>query len=156
MNLGALISPQRIACDVRADTKKHALITLGELLANAAPELRAADVYASLAERERAGSTGLGRGVALPHGRPKGCRHAAGAFVKLAQGVDFGAADGQPADLVFALLVPEHFTDEHLQILACLAETFSDQALCRQLRQCRDAGHVYQLLAHWQPYRASA
>lgn len=156
MNLGALISPQRIACETQADTKQRVLGLLSELLANAEPQLRVSDIYASLLQRERAGSTGLGRGVSLPHGRPKGCRQAAGAFIKLARGVDFGAPDRQPADLVFALLVPEHFSDEHLQILACLAEMFSDRALCRQLRQCGDAEHLYELLTHWQPYRASA
>jgi len=90
--------------------------------------LVARPIFDSLIGRERLGSTGLGHGVALPHGRFNQSQRAVGAFVKLKKGVDFDAIDRQPVDLVFGLLVPDHYTDEHLKILAYLAEMFSDRA----------------------------
>jgi PTS system nitrogen regulatory IIA component len=93
----------------------------------------------ALAARERLGSTGLGHGVAIPHGRSAKVSEARAAFVRLAQPVDFGADDGKPVDLVAALLVPAHFTDQHLKLLAELAELFSDGSLTAALREAPDA-----------------
>ena len=86
-------------------------------------------VFDSLFARERLGSTGLGQGVAIPHGRIKGLKEARGAFLRLAQPVPFDAPDGNPVSLVFVLLVPEKATEKHLQILSELAQMFSDKAL---------------------------
>jgi len=93
----------------------------------------------ALAARERLGSTGLGHGVAIPHGRSAKIDEACAAFVRLAAPVDFGADDGRPVDLVAALLVPAHFTDQHLKLLAELAELFSDVEVTRALRSAPDA-----------------
>jgi len=92
----------------------------------------------ALAARERLGSTGLGHGVAIPHGRSAKIGEARAAFVRLAEPVDFGADDGKPVDLVAALLVPAHFTDQHLKLLAELAELFSDPAVTTGLREAPD------------------
>jgi PTS system nitrogen regulatory IIA component len=97
-------------------------------------------------KRERLGSTGLARGVAIPHGRSAEVTRATGAFVRLATPIEFGALDGQPVDLVFALVVPEHFTDQHLMFLAELAELFSDAQVTAELRAAPDADAVYKLL----------
>ena len=90
---------------------------------------RRSPVFDSLFARERLGSTGLGQGVAIPHGRIKGLKDALGAFLRLAQPVPFDAPDGKPVSLVFVLLVPEKATEKHLQILSELAQMFSDRAL---------------------------
>jgi PTS system nitrogen regulatory IIA component len=88
--------------------------------------------------RERLGSTGLGHGVAIPHGRSDAVHEARAAFVHLAEPVDFGASDGQPVDLVAALIVPAHFTDQHLRLLAELAELFSNVGITSALRAAPD------------------
>lgn len=93
----------------------------------------------ALIARERLGSTGLGQGVAIPHGRSNAVHEARAAFVHLAQPIDFGASDGQPVDLVAALIVPAHFTNQHLRLLAELAELFSNADISAALRAAPDA-----------------
>ena len=158
MNLTDLLTPARVVCDAPLASKKRTLEKLGELIAAAdgddgadGPALDAREIFDSLISRERLGSTGLGHGVALPHGRLAGSERALGAFIKLADGVDFDAVDQQPVSLVFALLVPEHFTDEHLKILAYLAEMFSDGTFCQQLLEADSDAGLYALLSGWQP-----
>jgi len=108
-------------------------------------------VFESLFARERLGSTGLGQGVAIPHGRIKGLKDALGAFVRLAQPVPFDAPDGKPVSLVFALLVPEQATEKHLEILSELAQMFSDRALREALAGAADAAALHQIITAWQP-----
>ena len=93
----------------------------------------------ALSARERLGSTGLGHGVAIPHGRSDAVHEARAAFVHLAKPIDFGASDGQPVDLVATLIVPAHFTDQHLKLLAELAELFSNPDITSALRAAPDA-----------------
>lgn len=100
----------------------------------------------ALAARERLGSTGLGHGVAIPHGRSTKISEARAAFVRLAEPIDFGADDGRPVDLVAALLVPAHFTDQHLKLLAELAELFSDPSLTAALRAATDTAALRAVL----------
>jgi len=113
-------------------------------------------VFDSLCQRERLGSTALGHGVAIPHGRSPGLVAATGAFVRLAEAVDFGAPDGQPVDLLFALAVPEHFTQQHLVLLGQLAEMLGDAAFRQRLREAADSAAVYRLLAAWRPGQAAS
>ena len=147
--LAELLAPERIACNLHATSKKRALELVSDLLASSDPALSQTAVFESLIGRERLGSTGLGHGVAIPHARVRGMPHAVAAFVKLDQGVDFDAADEQPVDLLFALLVPEHYTDEHLQLLAELARMFSDPELCEALRASCSRERTFDLLTHW-------
>lgn len=151
MNLSELITPERVVCRTDVASKKRALELLGELLASAEVGIDSRTVFDSLLGRERLGSTGLGHGVALPHGRLSNASHTIGAVVKLAQGVDFDALDHQPVDLLFALVVPEHCTDEHLKILAYLAEMFSHQEFCERLRGAVDDHDLYLQLLTWRP-----
>lgn len=155
MNIRDLITTERVVCDSEVTSKKRTLELLGELIARDEPNLTAREVFDSLLGRERLGSTGLGHGVALPHGRLNQSRQAIGAFVKLRQGIDFDAIDQQPVDMVFALVVPEHFTDEHLKILAYLAEMFSDKSFCEQLRAADSDHGLHEQLIHWQPSPSS-
>ncbi len=151
MNITDLITRERIVCDSEVASKKRVIEVLSELLATGQADLTARPIFDSLIGRERLGSTGLGHGVALPHGRFNQSQQAIGAFVKLKKGVDFDAIDRQPVDLVFGLLVPDHYTDEHLKILAYLAEMFSDRIFCRQLRETDSDQMLFERLKDWQP-----
>ena len=137
MQINQLIAPDRVICLSDISSKKRVLEELSRLLGQAAVGLDPADIFNRLIERERLGSTGLGHGVALPHARIGENDATIGAFIKLDKGVDFDSPDHEPADLLFALLVPEAHTDEHLQILASLAGMFSDAEFCDSLRQCQ-------------------
>jgi PTS system nitrogen regulatory IIA component len=145
-----LLSPSRIALDLPLSSKKRLFEQAGLMFENQDGIARS-QVFDSLFARERLGSTGLGQGVAIPHGRIKGLKEALGAFVRLAQPVPFDAPDGNPVSLVFVLLVPEKATEKHLQILSELAQMFSDKALREAMGRAGDADALYQLIAVWQP-----
>jgi PTS system nitrogen regulatory IIA component len=140
------ITENRIGCDVEAASKKRVLEQLGQRLAETVPALTQDMVFDALLERERLGSTGLGKGIALPHARMSQVAKAVAAFIKLPQGVDFDAVDGEPVDLAFAMLVPKEATQDHLQLLAQLAKMFSDSEFCSALRQADSADALFQLI----------
>ena len=137
---------KRIGCNVEAASKKRVLEQLGQRLAESVPELTQDLVFDALLERERLGSTGLGKGIALPHARMSQVTQAIGAFITLPEGVDFDAIDSSPVDLAFAMLVPEEATDEHLQLLAKLAGMFSDSAFCTALREAESDQDLFLLI----------
>ena len=156
MHIQQLISPARVASGVAVTSKKRALEQLSRLLADDMPSLSADEIFDTFIGRERLGSTGLGHGIAIPHGRMRGLREPIGAFVQLASAIDFDALDRRPVDLMFALLVPEEATDAHLQLLAKLARMFSDAEFSRRLRDSRSSAELYELLQHWEAPRATA
>jgi PTS system nitrogen regulatory IIA component len=149
MHISSLLEQGRIACHQTTTSKKRSLELLSQLLSGALPEFSEGELFDSLVGRERLGSTGLGHGVALPHGRLSGLSEPIGAFVTLEAGVDYDAIDNQPVDLLFALLVPEQSTEEHLQILARLAAMFSDSELCSALRECPTGQKCLERIDHW-------
>ncbi|HEB85440.1 MAG TPA: PTS IIA-like nitrogen-regulatory protein PtsN [Gammaproteobacteria bacterium] len=146
MQLSDLLSEDRIACEAGAHSKKRALEALSQLLAQDQLYVTAGDIFDSLLSRERLGSTGIGYGVAIPHGRVKNTRQASGAFIRLAEGIDFDAIDQAPVDLIFALLVPEESTDEHLAILSELASLFNKQGFRDSLRHAGSKHEIYSLI----------
>ncbi len=146
MQIIDILTPERIACGIKAKSKKRALEKLSVLLADSDPSLSSSKVFDCLIARERLGSTGLGRGVAIPHARVKHCDQTLGAFLLLNNGVDYDAIDKQPVDLLFALLVPEDSTDEHLRILAGLAEMFSDDPFRKRIRDCHGSVEIFSLM----------
>ena len=151
MNRLATILPgANVLVDVDATSKKRAFEQAGVLFENQHSIARAT-VSDNLFARERLGSTGLGHGVAIPHGRIKGLKDALGAFVRLSQPVPFDAPDGKPVSLAFALLVPEHATEKHLEILSELAQMFSDRELREALAGAPDAAALHQIISAWQP-----
>ncbi|MFA7094860.1 MAG: PTS IIA-like nitrogen regulatory protein PtsN [Gammaproteobacteria bacterium] len=156
MQIADLVTPERVAYGVQAGSKKRALELLSELIAHSRPHLTQGEVFESLIGRERLGSTGLGHGVAIPHGRIKGDTAATGAFIKLDRAVDFDAVDNEPVDLLFALMVPETAVEEHLQILARLAEMFSDSVLCKELREAASDQKLFELLLQWESQHTPA
>ena len=145
-----LLPPAGIVLDLSVSSKKRLFEQIGLLYENNSGIARNL-VFDSLFARERLGSTGLGQGVAIPHGRIKGLKEALGAFIRLAQPVPFDAPDGKPVTLVFALLVPEQATEKHLQILSELAQMFSDRVLREALASAPDAQTLHQLISTWQP-----
>ncbi|HFQ14694.1 MAG TPA: PTS IIA-like nitrogen-regulatory protein PtsN [Gammaproteobacteria bacterium] len=154
MQLTDLLSEDRIACHADAHSKKRALETLSQLLASDQEYATASDIFDSLLSRERLGSTGIGHGVAIPHGRVKNTQHASGAFIQLNEGVDFDAIDTAPVDLLFALLVPEESTDEHLEILSELASLFSEPDFRERLRHADSREKIYALIKERQQTHA--
>jgi PTS system nitrogen regulatory IIA component len=143
MDVSDLISPERISCDAQDHSKKRVLEHLSNLLATSTPNLTPTEIFSSLIERERLGSTALGHGVALPHGRLHGREQAVGAFIKLKEGINYDAMDNEPVDLFYALLVPDHFTDEHLRIISKLAEMFNNIDFRNQIRKCNSNEQLY-------------
>jgi PTS system nitrogen regulatory IIA component len=151
MRIADLLTLDRVACDSPAASKKRLLETVGNLIADSKDALSRSEIFTSLLSRERLGSTGLGNGIALPHGRVQRGHHPVGAFVRLARPIDYDALDGQPVDLVFALVIPEDSTQQHLEILASLAEMFSDRAFCDRLRQAPTPQELLGLISDWSP-----
>jgi len=150
MNISDIIAPERVVCDLDASSKKRVLEKISDMIVtNTSSTMATQDIVDSLTARERLGSTGIGYGVAIPHGRVKTTDKTIAAFVQLHEGIDFDAADNQSVDLLFALLVPEESTDEHLQLLAQLAEMFSDESFRTQLRATKDQDAIYKLLSSW-------
>jgi len=139
-----LLPLDNVAADLAASSKKRVFEQVGILFENHQGVARST-VYDALFAREKLGSTGLGQGVAIPHGRIKGLKQAAGAFMRLATPVPFDSPDGRPVDLLFVLLVPEQATEEHLQILSELAQRFSDRAFREKLQTASDPAAVLAL-----------
>jgi PTS system nitrogen regulatory IIA component len=151
MSLVAKLLPlPNVLPELAASSKKRLFEQVGLLYENQHGIARGI-VYESLFARERLGSTGLGQGVAIPHGRIKGLKDALGAFVRLAQPVPFDASDGKPVSLAFTLLVPEHATEKHLEILSELAQMFSDRTLRDAMAGAADAAALHQIICAWHP-----
>jgi PTS system nitrogen regulatory IIA component len=147
IHIADTISPERIVSNAQATSKKCALERLSSLVASNEDKLVATEVFDSLVARERLGSTGIGHGVAIPHGRLGKLDHAVSAFMRLEKGVDFDAIDNEPVAYMFALLVPKDSNDDHLQLLAQLAKMFSNPAMRERLRLASSSEELYELLS---------
>lgn len=151
MNLiSPLLQPANVLADFDTTSKKRLFEQAGLLFENN-HGIERSKVFDSLFARERLGSTGLGAGVAIPHGRIKGLKEALAAVVRLAEPVAFDAPDGKPVGLLVFLLVPEAATDEHLELLSELAEMLSDAAVRESLTSCNDPALVHRTLVTWAP-----
>ena len=150
MQIIDLLAPERVQVGVTVRSKKRLLETAATVLAGDEGELEARSVYSCLCDREKIGSTGLGYGVAIPHGRMAETDTAVGAFLRLREPIQFDSPDLKPVDLVFAMVVPEHFHDEHLVLLAQLAEMFDDVSQRQRLRDINDPTEILDLIESWQ------
>jgi PTS system nitrogen regulatory IIA component len=146
MQISEILASDSILCGQTLTSKKTTLEELSKLLANTDPSLGYIEIFDCLVAREKLGSTGLGNGIAIPHGRLKGGKKTMAAFIQLQHGIDFDAVDGAPVDLLFALLVPEDSTEEHLQTLSHLAEIFSNTDTLEKLRSGSSANEMYEIL----------
>ena len=145
MALTDLLSPDAIFSALRVNGKKQALQEMSERAAQVSG-LSAREIFDALLQRERLGSTGVGDGIAIPHGKLANCKHIFGIFARLERPIDFEALDGLPVDLIFLLIAPESAGADHLKALAMIARVLRDQAMAAQLRATRDASALYSLL----------
>ena len=144
--LTGLLSTSRIRFNVSAPSKKRMLEELAGLLSQNRSDLHRDTVFQVLNERERLGSTGIGDGIALPHGRLNGLTEPLAAVIRLRQALDFDSVDDGPIQLIVGLLVPADATEQHLNILAGLAETFSNREQREAILTARDAQTLFTLL----------
>lgn len=145
MSITSLLAPDRIFTDADISSKKRLL----EFIAQKAADslfLPQNIIFNKLLERERLGSTGLGKGFAVPHARLSDITEACAYFVKLEKGINYDAVDHQAVDLIFVLFIPEASTEEHLQILASLAKIFSQSAVAERIRSCLSANDIIELI----------
>ncbi|HEY4037690.1 MAG TPA: PTS sugar transporter subunit IIA [Burkholderiaceae bacterium] len=153
--LSNLLSLSSVALDLEAHDKGEAL----ERAAEAFQSIQASSgsrILDCLTAREQLGSTGLGKGVAIPHGRLRGLKRAAAAIVRLKDPIEFGSPDGQPVRLLVVLLVPEHATQQHLEILSELAQMLSEPSMREQLLTIGQPAALLATVAAWEPIRPAA
>ena len=143
--IGEILPLSHIVLDLEVSSKKRVFEQAGLLLENEAGLARA-DVFDCLFAREKLGTTGLGQGVAIPHGRHASVKKAVGAFIRTQEPVAFDAPDGKPVSLIFILLVPENATGEHLEVLSKLAAKFSQKAVREALMNAASPQEVQKLL----------
>ncbi|MPT24725.1 MAG: PTS IIA-like nitrogen regulatory protein PtsN [Starkeya sp.] len=145
MALIDILSPSAVFPTLKVGSKKQAL---QELSAHAATLLKRdeREIFETLNQRERLGSTGVGNGIAIPHGKLAKMDRLFGMFARLERPIDFESLDGEPVDLIFLLLAPESAGADHLKALARVARLLRDPEVARKLRQCRDAQAIHALL----------
>ena len=143
MQISEILEAERVVCKLDSASKKSALEAMSKLLASHAETESATSIFDALIQREKLGSTGLGHGVAIPHGRVESLTKTVGAFIQLTDGVDFDSPDKQTVDLIFGLLVPKETTDEHLELLSRLAELFSESSVLEELRNTESADKIF-------------
>ena len=144
-SLDDILPVSHIILDAEISSKKRLFECVAQLLAEQSG-LPQAEVFDCLVARERLGSTALGQGVAMPHGRHAGVLAATGAFVRLKELIEFAAPDNKPVSLVFVLLVPEAATGEHLALLSHLARLFNEKSVREALRSCQTPEEARALL----------
>ncbi len=145
MNLAQFLTPERTRCGAHTTSKKRVLEEIAQFISGDVAALNADELFAQLLSRERLGSTGLGHGVAIPHCRLSNCSAIVGALISLDEAIDFEAVDDEPVDLLFALVVPEEATDEHLQALSAVAELFNKPEFRQRLRSAQSGEELYRL-----------
>ncbi|WP_461519054.1 PTS IIA-like nitrogen regulatory protein PtsN [Porticoccus sp.] len=143
MKLTDVLLPENIVANAPGGSKKRVLENLSDFLSERMDGVTADELYQGLLSRERLGSTGIGEGVAIPHCRLASCINITGALIKLQEPVDFDAIDGEPVDLIFALIVPEEQNDQHLQVLSLIAELLQDESVREELRQADSNESLY-------------
>ena len=148
MKISDILSPNNIFLNIECNSKKAAIELLAKNLADFNNGISQLDIIDCLTARERLGSTGLGNGIAIPHGRLKHYDRTIASFIRLNNGIDYEAADKIPVDLIFALIVPEESTNEHLQILAMLAKTLSTSKTVDNLRKSKSSSETFSLLTN--------
>ncbi|MDX2481416.1 MAG: PTS sugar transporter subunit IIA [Desulfuromusa sp.] len=146
MKISELLDPRAIVADLQAKDKANALVELADSLIFCEPSLNRDDVIAVLEERERLGSTGIGDGVAIPHGKLSGIPELKLVFGRSCSGVDFDSMDGQPAYLFFLLIAPEESVGVHLKTLARISKLLKDASVRKKLMDAPDQKAIYQII----------
>jgi len=154
MEIADLIAPRSVIAQLRVTNKKQALQELAKRAAGLTG-IQERAIYDVLVERERLGSTGIGMGVGIPHGRLPGLDTLCGVFARLDRPVPFDAIDDQPVDLIFLLLAPEGAGADHLKALARVSRLLRDRTICEKLRGTDNADALYALLIDRTPSHAA-
>ena len=139
--ISRLLTPDTVSLTAQATTKEVLFQVAADALSGLVG-INSSQIHEALLMREQLGSTGLGQGVGIPHGRLKGLKQVAGMFFRLSKPIPFDAPDNRPVDLIFFLLVPEQSTEEHLQLLSELAQGFSDPDFRESLRKAANADDI--------------
>ncbi|HHG90930.1 MAG TPA: PTS IIA-like nitrogen-regulatory protein PtsN [Devosia sp.] len=145
MELVDILSRDCIIAGAKVASKRQLLQTFADKVSEWG-QLDAATVFETLMNREKLGSTGLGNGIAIPHGKIKGLEQVIALFARLDEPIEFDAVDDQPVDIVIVLLAPEGSGADHLKALACVARLLRTETLIEQLRQTRDRKQLYEIL----------
>ncbi|MCW5745732.1 MAG: PTS IIA-like nitrogen regulatory protein PtsN [Alphaproteobacteria bacterium] len=145
MEIADILAPEAVIADMRAGTKKQALLECAQRAA-LVTHLHERAIFDVLLERERLGSTGLGGGIAIPHGKLAGVDRLYGVFARLASPIEFEAIDARPVDLIFVLLAPESAGADHLKALSRVSRALRDRTLVEKLRATDQADALYALL----------
>lgn len=146
MNIQALISLDRTQCAVQCNSKKRILEIIGNIASEQNPEVERDEVIAALMAREKMGSTGIGNGIALPHGRLTGLSAVTAVVVTTTPAINFDAIDDKPVDIFFAILVPEDQTEGHLQTLATIAGKLSQKSIVKAIRNAESKDQILHAL----------
>lgn len=146
MDIQAIVSLDRTECAVQCNSKKRILEIIADIAAKNNENIDSATVLSSLMSRERMGSTGIGNGIALPHGRLVGLEKVIAIVVTCTPAIDFDALDEKPVDIFFALLVPEEQTEGHLQTLATVAGKLSDKETIKAIRRATKSDEILSAL----------
>jgi len=146
-DIGTILDRGRIVAGLQTTSKKRLLEQIANIFAERIADSDAGNIFSTLIERENLGSTGIGNGVALPHGRLKGLDEVIGLFLRLQDPLDFDAVDHQQVNLVFAILVPEDATEEHLNLLALLANVFRNDDNRQQLLETSDPSKIREIFS---------
>jgi nitrogen PTS system EIIA component len=146
MKITDILSPDMVIADLRGTTKPDVLNELAKALAAKYKEIKLADLIAVLAERERLGSTAIGDGIAIPHGKLRGVMKIIGAFGRHAEGVDFDSLDGGPSQLFFVLVAPEDSASLHLKALARVSRLLKEGSFRSRLLAAKDSAELYSLI----------
>lgn len=147
MNLQAILSTSRTQCAVQCNSKKRILEIISQLAVENNRDIEPETVLAALMHRERMGSTGIGNGIAIPHGRLANLDHVMAIVVTSEPAIDFDAIDDKPVDIFFALLVPEDQSEGHLQVLAGVAGKLADKERIKLIRKAQSSDDIMQALA---------
>ncbi|MBX5480987.1 MAG: PTS sugar transporter subunit IIA [Myxococcaceae bacterium] len=147
MKIAEFLSPKAVVADLSARTKSEILTELSRTLANAHPELKPERLVEVLQDREKLGSTGIGEGVAIPHGKLSGLSQLMASFGVARRGVDFEAIDGKPTYLFFALVAPENSAGIHLKALARISRLFKNPRFRESILKAQTAEDIYRLIA---------
>jgi PTS system nitrogen regulatory IIA component len=145
MNISDLLAPEAVVASLKAQSKKQLLQELAAR-AHAQTRLPEKQIFETLIEREKLGTTGVGAGIAIPHGRIAGAKGITGIFARLESAIDYEAVDGQPVDLVFMLLAPENAGADHLKALARVSRLLRNRQTCEKLRAAQSAEALYAIL----------
>lgn len=145
MQLEEILTPERCYCHIEGVSKKRILTNVSQMISEDIGDIEADVIFNALMGREQLGSTGLGKGIAIPHCRVPLCDAIVGTLVTLKEPIDFDSIDNKPVDILFVLIVPEEQNDEHIKTLAGLATLFNDDDFCFTLRHTNDPEDLYNI-----------